>query len=179
MKKGRTRRRVLLAAVTVVILYVCWAAWLLAPIHRGAPLKADAIVMLAGADDGRHDLAEQLLDDGYAPELYVSHPPSAGKDAGTELCRIARTHCFDPSPRTTIGEAAYIAPIARDEGWTRIDLVTNQPHAFRAGTFFRHCLPGVEVRVVSIDHIVETRLPVHVAREAAGFAKNAASGLSC
>lgn len=179
MRRPRTRQKLLIAGALVVILYLCWTLWLLTPVHRGEPIRADAIVMLAGADDGRHALAEQLLEDGFAPELYVSHPPSAGKEAGAELCRIAHTHCFNPQPRTTNGEVTYISQIAREQGWSRIDVVTNQPHAMRAGAFFRHCLPGVQVQVVSIDHVVWNRLPIHSAREAAGIVKNTASGLSC
>lgn len=191
---GRRRRivRVLLVFVSVVV--IVWAglgAWFLSDRHRSEPARSDAIVMLAGADDGRHSVARELLRDGYAPELLVSNPDAAGKKKAAELCTMTATECFSPVPKTTAGEVRAVREIAEDaeesgDGWESIIVVTNKPHAARAGAFFRKCLGDVgdsggpiEVRVVGIEGLDISRLPIHVLRETAGFIKEAAVSEAC
>lgn len=192
MSRRPARRRLAIAALALVVLvlaaWVGFGAWLLSGRHRSEPVPSDAIVVLAGADDGRHALGAELHREGLAPRLLVSNPLGPREPKASALCAGPGATCFIPNPRTTEGEAAAVRRIAREAadsggGWTRILVVTNEPHAARAGAFFRRCLAGagaggadVEVRVVSVDRIDVPRLPVHVAREAAGFAKAAARG---
>ncbi|WP_333619440.1 YdcF family protein [Dietzia sp.] len=178
-------------ALVVVLAWVGLGAWFLSARHRSEPTPSDVIVLLAGADDGRHALARELFASGIAPRLFVSNPLGAEEPKATALCRLPNATCFEPVPHTTAGEAEYIRGAAeeaesRGVGWTRISVVTNRPHAARAGAYFRRCLAGagrggadVEVRVVAIDSVDVPRLPIHVAREAAGFAKAAVQGGPC
>ena len=190
----RLRRfvRVLLVLVSIaVVVWVGLGAWFLSDRHRSEPVASDAIVMLAGADDGRHRVARNLLQDGYAPELLVSNPDSAGKKKAAELCRMKATDCFSPVPKTTAGEVRAVREAAEEaedsgDGWDSIIVVTNKPHAARAGAFFRRCLEGsgedggpIVVRVVSIEGLDKSRLPIHVLRETAGFIKEATVAEAC
>lgn len=190
----RLRRfvRVLLVLVSIaVIVWVGLGAWFLSDRHRSEPVASDAIVMLAGADDGRHRVARNLLQDGYAPELLVSNPDSAGKKKAAKLCRMKATDCFSPMPKTTAGEVRAVREAAEEaedsgEGWESILVVTNKPHAARAGAFFRRCLEEaredggpIAVRVVSIEGLDKSRLPIHVLRETAGFIKEATVAEAC
>ena len=190
----RLRRFVRVLLVLVCIAVVVWVglgAWFLSERHRSEPVASDAIVMLAGADDGRHRVARNLLQDGYAPELLVSNPDSAGKKKAAELCRMKATDCFSPVPKTTAGEVRAVREAAEGaedsgDGWDSIIVVTNKPHAARAGAFFRRCLEGagedggpIAVRVVSIEGLDKSRLPIHVLRETAGFIKEATVAEAC
>ncbi|ANI93324.1 YdcF family protein [Dietzia timorensis] len=190
----RLRRFVRVLLVLVCIAVVVWVglgAWFLSERHRSEPVRSDAIVMLAGADDGRHRVARNLLQDGYAPELLVSNPDSAGKKKAAELCRMKATDCFSPVPKTTAGEVRAVREAAEGaedsgDGWDSIIVVTNKPHAARAGAFFRRCLEEagedggpIAVRVVSIEGLDKSRLPIHVLRETAGFIKEATVAEAC
>ena len=192
--RGGRRRFVRVLLVIVSVLVIVWAglgAWFLSDRHRSEPAKSDAIVMLAGADDGRHGVARDLLRDGYAPELLVSNPDAAGKKKAAELCRMEAAECFSPMPKTTAGEVRAVREIAEDaeesgDGWESIIVVTNKPHAARAGAFFRRCLEDagdgggpITVRVVSIEGLDISRLPIHVLRETAGFIKEATVAEAC
>ena len=161
----------------VVVLWAAWAAYLLSPRHSVDRTElvdhppADAIVLLAGADDGRHQLAGELLAEGVAPRLLVSNPLGTRERKATALCRKAGAECFEPVPHTTGGEARTIAPMVAQSEWDAVVVVTNKPHAARVGMLFRRCLPGVQVRVVTIDGLDVPMLPLHALREAGGFAK--------
>lgn len=190
----RLRRFVRVLLVLVCLAVVVWVglgAWFLSDRHRSEPVASDAIVMLAGADDGRHRVARNLLQDGYAPELLVSNPVSAGKKKAAKLCRMKATDCFSPMPKTTAGEVRAVREAAEEaedsgDGWDSIIVVTNKPHAARAGAFFRRCLEEagedggpIAVRVVSIEGLDKSRLPIHVLRETAGFIKEATVAEAC
>lgn len=197
IRAGRARRGQRLANAFIaltciaVIVWVGLGAWFLFDRHRSEPVKSDAIVMLAGANDGRHRVARNLLEDGYAPELLVSSPDGAGRKQAAELCTHSATECFSPVPKTTAGEVKYVREVAEEakeagHAWSDIIVVTNKPHSARAGAFFRKCLEDegeggqpVTVRVVSIEGIDKSRLPVHVLREAAGFVKEEIISEAC
>ncbi|MBB1046410.1 YdcF family protein, partial [Dietzia cercidiphylli] len=64
---GPRLRRAALAAgaigITTALALTAWGVYLLQP--RGEdPVRADAVVMLAGADDGRHAYARDLVEAG-------------------------------------------------------------------------------------------------------------------
>lgn len=183
---NRTRRGVLAAgiaaaAVTVgALALTAWGAFLLQP-RADAPVPADAVVMLAGADDGRHLYARDLVDAGYADTLLVSNPGGNSETVARRLCTgIARPAdaevvCFSPDPRTTWGEAQAVAAIARARGWERILVVTNRPHTLRAGTWMRGAT-GLDVRMTPVARIDRVMLPVHLVWEAAGWVKGRING---
>lgn len=180
----RLRRGAVTVAVLVVTALVAltaWGAFLLWPRDHG-PVRADAVVMLAGADDGRHRYARDLVDAGYADTLLVSNPSGNDEPVARELCSgdlrpdpPAEVVCFSPEPRTTWGEARAVARIAELRGWSRLVVVTNRPHALRAGTWMRGAT-GLDVHVAPIGRVDLPRLPVHVVREVGGFVKGWLNG---
>lgn len=169
------------AVATVAALALsAWGAFLLQP-RADEPARADAVVMLAGADDGRHLYARDLVDAGYADELLVSNPGGNSERIARRLCTgIARpadaeVACFAPEPRTTWGEAQAVAAIARARGWERILVVTNRPHTLRAGLWMRGAT-GLDVRMTPIERVDWPMLPVHAVWELAGFVKGRLNG---
>jgi uncharacterized SAM-binding protein YcdF (DUF218 family) len=157
-----------------------WGVFLLQP-RADAPVRADAVVMLAGADDGRHLYARDLVEAGYADTLLVSNPGGNSERVARRLCTgIARPAdaevvCFSPEPRTTWGEAETVAAIARARGWERVLVVTNRPHTLRAGRWMRNAT-GLDVRMTPIRRVDGAMLPVHLVWEIAGWVKGGLNG---
>lgn len=184
---NRTRRGVLAAgsaavaaAAVAALALTAWGAFLLQP-RADEPVRADAVVMLAGADDGRHLHARDLVEAGYADTLLVSNPGGNSELVARRLCTgIARPAdaevvCFSPMPRTTWGEAQAVAAIAEARGWERVLVVTNRPHTLRAGRWMR-AATGLDVRMTPIGSVDRTMLPVHLVWEIAGFVKGRVNG---
>lgn len=168
------------AVVVAALALTAWGVFLLQP-RDDDPVRADAVVMLAGADDGRHLYARDLVEAGYADTLLVSNPGGNAEPVARRLCTgLARPAgaevvCFSPEPRTTWGEARAVAAIAEARGWERILVVTNRPHTLRAGRWMRSAT-GLDVRMTPIETLDRTRLPVHLLWELAGFAKGRLNG---
>ncbi|QGW25612.1 MULTISPECIES: YdcF family protein [unclassified Dietzia] len=181
---GPRLRRAALAAgaigITTALVLTAWGVFLLQP-RADEPVPADAVVMLAGADDGRHAHARELVEAGFADTLLVSNPGGNSERIARRLCTGAgrpagaEVVCVAPEPRTTWGEAQAVAAIARARGWERILVVTNRPHTLRAGQWMR-AATGVDVRMTPIERIDWPMLPVHLVWEIAGFAKGRING---
>lgn len=181
---NRHLRRVAVVAVVLTVtgaaVLTTWGAFLLRP-HGDDPAPADAVVMLAGADDGRHLYARDLVEAGYADTLLVSNPGGNSEKVARRLCTgIARPAdaevvCFSPDPRTTWGEALMVSAIAERRGWERILVVTNRPHTLRVKTWMRN-VTGLDVRVTPVQRLDTTMLPVHLVWEAAGWIKGRFNG---
>lgn len=170
-----------LAAVAIgALALTAWGAFLLQP-RAEEPVQADAVVMLAGADDGRHLYARDLVNAGYAETLLVSNPGGNTERVARRLCTgrtrpaDAEVVCFSPDPPTTWGEAESVASIARARGWERVLVVTNRPHTLRAGIWMRNAT-GLDVRMTPIERLDRVMLPVHLVWEAAGFVKGRFNG---
>lgn len=167
---GTAALAVLVAAVFVVFL---------SP-SRPAPASADVVVVLAGADDGRHSFAKDLVEEGVANNFVVSNPGGAREQERSRLCRGAerpvgaRSYCLKPDPTTTTGEAQAFHRLAEEERWESAVVVTNRPHRHRVRLNFAQCTE-VDTQVVSIDRVVWERAPYHVAREVGGFLKHVLS----
>jgi len=146
----RNRRRPprpLLAAlvVTLVLGLTVAALW---PVyvrpHTDLPVRADAILVLGGAHDGRAELGLRLAREGHAPRVLFSDP----YETSARMNRICHggysfeVRCFDPDPRTTRGEGRALAAYARAEGWTRVIVVTFTPHISRARYVIGKCWDG-------------------------------------
>ena len=180
-RAARTTLTITAATATVAALALgAWGAFLLAP-RADEPVRSDAVVMLAGADDGRHSLARDLVDAGYADTLLVSNPGGNAERVARRLCTgtarpaDAEVVCFAPEPRTTWGEAEAVDAIARARGWERVLVVTNRPHSLRAGRWMR-AATDLDVRMVPIRRVDLPMLPVHLVWEIAGFAKGRING---
>lgn len=147
---------------------------------QGSVAPADAVVVLAGADDGRYQLAARLVEEGVAPAYVVSdpdgeHPVSEAACAGIAAPAGAVTYCLRPHPTTTLGEALATEELAQRMGWRRVVVVTNRPHTRRVRGIFGRCTT-VEVSVRHIQGVNLRRAPYHLLRELAGWAKFAVGG---
>ena len=182
--RSGTRRRALIATASaagvLVAALAAWGTFLLWPRWDG-PAQADAVVMLAGADDGRHAYAAELIEAGYAGTVLVSNPGGNTETVARRLCTGttrpsgAEVVCFSPDPRTTWGEAEAVSAVAELRGWERLVVVTNRPHALRADTWMRNAT-GLDVHMAPIDRVDVLMLPVHLLREVGGWVKGRALG---
>lgn len=114
--------------------------------------RADAVVVLAGAHDGRESygltVARQvsaavlLLSDPYPTDDPVMRRACAGSGRGiTVICRR-------PAPATTRGEALVARQLATERHWARIIVVSWRHHLPRARFVFSQCFsdqPGVVI----------------------------------
>ncbi len=127
---------------------------------HGDPLqRADAVIVLGGAHDGRESYGLKLahlvsasalvLSDPYPADDPVMRRACAGSAAGvTVLCRR-------PVPATTRGEALQARAMAAERNWERIVVVSWRYHLPRARLIFSQCFsdrPGaVIMRAVPRD----------------------------
>jgi uncharacterized SAM-binding protein YcdF (DUF218 family) len=155
--------------------------WFVTPtVTTDDPGPADAVVMFGGAGP-RFAEAVRLAEDGTAPWLVVSDPkdPAQVWTAYGAFCQqdhAYRTVCFDPEPRTTRGEARFVADLARREGWRRIVAVTTTEQAMRAAQLLERCWDG-EVQVANVTS-GRTR-PLRIAYEWAASLRAAVTRRGC
>ena len=134
--------------------------WFVRPPVDG-PIAADAIVMLGGSGD-RFERAVALAEAGYADVVVISDPvdPDEPYTARGWFCRNDggragypvhdyEAICFDPATDTTRGEVRWVAELAEERGWDRIDLVTSTDQATRARMLLARCWDG-EVASVTV-----------------------------
>ncbi|GAB3546418.1 YdcF family protein [Arthrobacter tumbae] len=103
--------------------------------------RADAVVVLGGASSERLPVGLELVSDGWAPVLVLSHTDTPGNVEADRLCHRQSEHlmCFRPDPRTTRGEARAIARLADDNGWDTLLVVTSRYHAVRSHQHIDQC----------------------------------------
>ena len=151
--------------VLLVALWAAVAALLFVQHHDDRPVRANAVVVLAGSKT-RLPVGLQLMQEQYAPTLVVSVGGHSTLErrvcAGLTEYRVI---CFHPDPYSTTGEARYVTELAAEKGWTRLDVVTSEFHVYRAGMLFRRCFRG-ELRMVGAPD--ETwKLPWYMVSESA------------
>lgn len=175
-RKRAVRVRNTVAFVLPIFLLLGLPAWFLIP-PRHAPATSDAVLVLAGASDGRHQLGAELVEEGVASNFVISNPGGDGEPIGYSHCAgdkrpesATDTWCMKPVPGTTMGEAKTVGSLAQNENWQSLTVVTNRPHARRVRMTFEQCTT-LDISVVSIDNVDVVRAPVHIAREIAGFIK--------
>ncbi|WP_460699899.1 YdcF family protein [Nocardia thraciensis] len=156
-----------LGAGVVVGVVALWPVYVRPRVDE--PARADAILVLGGAHDGREELGLRLAREGYAPVVVFSDP----YEHSPRMNRIChggysfRVECFDPEPRTTRGEGRELAARARAEGWQRVIVVTWTPHISRARYVLGQCWGGDIL-------LVDARPPISVGRWAYNFAYQSA-----
>jgi uncharacterized SAM-binding protein YcdF (DUF218 family) len=139
--KARVRRRLLAAAVALVVAFGLVTARLFVWPAAGMPGRVSAIVLMAGPGD-RLDVALRLAREHRAPVLVVSQGwegyggPCPAKTPGVRLI------CFDPDPGNTRGEAEYVGQLARQYHWTSVVLVVTRPQDTRARILMSRCFGG-------------------------------------
>ncbi|MGW5920095.1 YdcF family protein [Nocardia fluminea] len=169
-----TVRRVLFAtggSLLVVLLAVVALCPVYVRPRTDAPQVADAILVLGGAHDGREELGLRLAAQGYAPRVLVSNPYERSPMVN-RICHGGysfEVSCFDPSPRTTLGEGRELA--RSGAGWDRVIVVTFTPHVSRARYILGECWDGELLFVDPEPHLSPARWAWDYAYQSAGFVK--------
>lgn len=136
----RLRRTLVLLAVAGALFVAATARLYVWP-ARGAPARADAIVLFNGQGD-RLDEALALARAHVAPDLLISRGSrTATNSCAPPLPGIAVT-CFDPDPVTTQGEAEFAGRMAATNHWHSVVLVTSRPQDTRARLRMARCFGG-------------------------------------
>ncbi|MHA2787666.1 YdcF family protein [Corynebacterium sp. S7] len=149
-------------------------AWILFPPQREAQ-STDVVMVLAGANDGRHKYGAELVNQGLAPNFVVSNPSGTRDIVGTSYCQGAnqpesaeQTWCLKPNPISTTGEAQTLEVLAQEQNWETATIVTNRTHARRVQQNFNHCT-DLDATVVWVDVVNEDIIEYVLAHEAGGL----------
>lgn len=158
--KFRAWLLVILIATVVFVLRVqilSALGWYL--VQAGEPVKADAILVLAGDSWGHRILrGAELVRQGYAPLVLVSGPDGA---YGNHECDLAIPFAVkrgypesyfvhaENQARSTVDEAQAMAVDIRKRQMHKILLVTSNYHTRRSGEIFRRLAKDIEVVVVA------------------------------
>ena len=134
-------RRVFIAAMILIALFVLVTARLLVWPAQGMPTRADAIVMLAGPGN-RLAVAIQLAREHRAPVLVVSQGWKGYGGPCPPAPPGVKVICFDPSPGNTRGEAEFAGKLAKRYGWHSVVLVATPTQDTRARILMRRCYGG-------------------------------------
>ncbi len=155
----------LLPLVAVAAL-VAVAIYLFGTHRTDAPIKADAVVVLAGTVE-RLPVGLELMRKGYAPLLVVSlsDPMSHQQAAVCRRRQPFRVVCFRARPFETRGEARAIGRFARARRWHRVDVVTSFFHIVRARVLIRRCYHGT-LRMIGAPES-RLHLPIDIVKESA------------
>jgi uncharacterized SAM-binding protein YcdF (DUF218 family) len=127
----------------------------------GPPVKADAIVVLAGDGKGNRMLkGAELGKQGYAPVVIASNGGNRYERTESDLAiefAIARgypaslflaTHW---RAKSTVDEARHDIALLRSRGAHRVIVVTRAWHTARSGRVFRRLAPDLEIHMVGAD----------------------------
>lgn len=156
--------RLLIAFALLVVALVVASAVLFVFPHQDRPVRADAVIVLAGSRHARLEKGIELVEKGVAPVLVVSRDPYFAPE--NRLCGSSaafRVICFSAHPFSTRGEAEAVSRLAGSHGWHSIVVVTSRFHVFRARIIFRRCYHE-SLQLVG-THYSLVRLPWYVATE--------------
>jgi uncharacterized SAM-binding protein YcdF (DUF218 family) len=161
--------RVLRLLIAVAVLAALLATQAARYLVVDAPVKSDAIVVLAGETKARPARGLELLRQGMAPRMFLD-AEVGGEIYDQTLTRIAQKYisslpdadhislCAIES-RSTFGETAAVARCLEPSGaWLgahRVLLVTSDYHSRRALSIFEHRLPQYQWSVAAA-HNAET-----------------------
>ncbi|MGF6882152.1 uncharacterized SAM-binding protein YcdF (DUF218 family) [Nocardia sp. GAS34] len=143
-----------------------------------APARADAILVLGGAHDGREELGLRLARAGYAPRVLFSDPYEVSP-LMNRICHGGysfEVDCFDPRPRTTLGEGRELAVRARAGHWRRVLVITFTPHVSRARYVLEKCWGGNIFMLDAQPDISVWRWAYNYVYQSAGYIKAATEG---
>jgi uncharacterized SAM-binding protein YcdF (DUF218 family) len=155
--------------LVLVVAWVVAGTWLFVVHHGDRPIRADAVVVLAGTQE-RLPAALKLIRHGYARILVVSlnSPISPQQAAACARGHGYRAICFRANPFSTHGEAEEIGRLARAHHWTKLDVVTSSFHVFRARILVQRCYDGT-LRMVGAPQSTR-HLPIDVVKESVKLA---------
>lgn len=145
-----------LAVAGVIFLVVTWRLFISPAGDDLAGVRADAVVVFDGGGPRVEEALRLVIDEGVSDTLIISRNTEPGLpfQAHFELCdndNPIPVQCFQPEPRTTRGEAQYVAALAEEEGWETIVLVASTDQMVRARMMIERCWDG-EVLVTDVWH---------------------------
>jgi hypothetical protein len=106
------------------------------------PVPSDAVIVLGGPNSQAPAEGIRLAQEGFAPTLAFSIPPSTRCPYRLNAVPGVQVLCFVAQPLTTQGEARSIARFAADLHWHRIIVVMPIPQASRARLRIGRCFAG-------------------------------------
>ena len=113
--------------------------------------RADAIIVLGGAHDGREDYGLRLAREGWASTVVISNPYGPDDPVMRRVCHDTsdiEVICRRPEPSTTRGEALFTRQLADARSWSKVIVVSWRYHLPRARLVFRQCFsdrPGAAI----------------------------------
>lgn len=150
--------------------------WLLFPPKKD-PVPSDAVMVIAGSEDGRHQLGADLVKRGISRNFVVSNPLGKRDEVGWSHClgskvpeNALNSWCLMPDPVTTTGEALAMEELAKSEKWDTATVVTSRVHARRVKTMFNQCT-NLDVEVIYVDFIDRYQVQRQLIHEIGGFLK--------
>ena len=156
--------------------------WFVHPaVVTSQPGPADAVVMFGGAG-ARFPEAVRLAEDGHRAVAGRLRPEGLRLRSGPPTAPSARRStptapsASIPEPRTTRGEARFVADLARREGWERIVVVATTEQAMRASRLLERCWDG-EVQVADVSS--GRSRPLRIAYEWAASLRAAVTRRGC
>jgi len=148
MKRGRLTRIILLS-LCMLLLSLAAVAWFfpqqILTIDNGSK-KADAIVILGGAEPDREERAAELFKAGEAPAVLCSGYGTASANR-TFLIKAgipAKHILLEAKSRTTRENAMCSVPMLRALGAKQVIIVTSWYHSRRALMCFEHYAPDIQ-----------------------------------
>lgn len=150
----------LIAAVAAFLSRGIWLPQLgLLLIHNDEPLRADAILVLAGDDRGDRVLkGAELGRSGYAPVVYIS---GSGTTFNLSYADLSRQYAvskgypanlfrnLDHNADSTREEAAIALDRLRSDNVRRLNIVTSDYHTARTRRVFSRLARDIEFRVIA------------------------------
>jgi uncharacterized SAM-binding protein YcdF (DUF218 family) len=150
----------------------CWWVWIVgiieislflycALISIGARLivadpiaPVDAVVILSGGDGDRLDLAIEMHAQGYAKNLVITNTKNAvnreyARDAEDGGFAKSQIYITEVQVDSTQDEARAVRELALENGWTKLMVIMDPYHSFRARLIFRRELHGTGIDVIA------------------------------
>lgn len=140
--RPRLRRLVAVLVAVVVVAVVAGYPVFVSP-AVDSPRPADAILVVGGdGPSGRVRHGFDLARRGFAPHVVLSSPGGQVSSHCAAEDPAFTVECFDPSPRSTLGEGRELGRLARERGWRSVIVVTYPPHVSRARYIMSRCFDG-------------------------------------
>jgi uncharacterized SAM-binding protein YcdF (DUF218 family) len=165
-------------AVLSIALIAATARLLLWP-ETDSPVRADAVVVLAGGQGERLTKALELIHADTAPTLVIGNGDDPKWAEANRLCSGTSSFeviCFRPDPDNTRGEARVLGSLAERRGWQSLVVVTSTYHVTRARLLVRRCFAGKTSFVAAPPSGGAFHMFLNVTREWAGLASSLAHG---
>jgi len=150
----------------------CWWVWIIGAIEIslffyavlvgiGArlivadPLEpVDAVVILSGGDGDRLGLAIEMHTQGYANNLVITNTSTAvnrqyAREAEAGGFAKSKIYITEAQVDSTQDEARVVRELALEKGWTKLMVIMDPYHSYRARFIFRWELRGTGIDVIA------------------------------